>query len=101
MKTETYYVKRGRRYVPAASVLPYDWEYRDRIKPGTFRLVYAYQSGGKRYEYDVTPATAAWVAAAQIARQAMEDAMLKASKAPASLWDISEAAIKAVADYRP
>lgn len=76
--TEPLYKKQGRRYVPACSVT--DWDYdKDRMAVGTFRLTYAYQDGGYRYEYDVTPDTAGWAAAALLAKHAMVEAMRHAA----------------------
>lgn len=78
--TRTLYEKIGRRYVPVSI----DWyrdAHRDTMRVGTFRLMYAYSYGATRYEYDVTPATASWVAAATIARQAMESAIAQAAVA--------------------
>ena len=72
--TDPLYKKQGRRYVPAYSIA--DWDYdKDRMAVGTFRLTYAYQDGGRRYEYDVTPDTAGWVAAATLALHAMTEAI--------------------------
>lgn len=73
----TLYEKKGRKYVPV-SVSWHDRE-QDSMGVGEFRLTYVYAEGGRRYEYKVTPATAAWVAAAMIARVAMEDAIRKQS----------------------
>lgn len=53
----------------------------DRMDVGTFRLAYAYVDGGRRYEYEVKPDTASFVAAMMIAQEAMEKAMLDAAKA--------------------
>ena len=130
----TLYEKRGRKYVPVAA----HWsDERDKMKVGEFRLTYCYTDGGSRYEYNVTPATAPFVAAAMIARHAMEDAIRERviatehiNKVPytkkqlailkrfrkemsdaggllpnwwdhASSYELSEAAIKAVQEYRP
>ena len=130
----TLYEKRGRKYVPVAA----HWaDERDKMKVGQFRLTYCYTDGARRYEYNVTPATAPFVAAALIARHAMEDAIRQRVIAKehiknvpytkkqlailkrfrkemsdaggllpnwwdhASSYDISEAAIKAVQEYRP
>ncbi len=57
----------------------------DRMDIGTFRLAYAYKDGATRYEYEVTPDTAAFNAAMMIAREAMEKAMLDAAKATPAL----------------
>lgn len=66
------YEKRGRKYVPVQD----RWgDGRDCMKVGQFRLTYCYSEGGRRYEYEVTPATASFVAAATVAREAMEQAI--------------------------
>ena len=76
--TEPLYKKQGRRYVPAYSVT--DWSFdRDAMRVGTFRLTYAFTDGGRRYEYDVTPDTAGWAAAALLAKHAMVEAMRDAA----------------------
>lgn len=130
----TLYEKRGRKYVPVAA---YWAEGRDKMKVGEFRLTYCYSDGARRYEYNVTPATAPFVAAAMIAKVAMEDAIrervistnhintvpytkkqlailkrFRQEMADAggllpnwwqhtSAYELSEAAIKAVQEYRP
>lgn len=76
--TDPLYKKQGRRYVPAYSVAEWDYD-KDHMAVGTFRLTYAYANGGRRYEYDVTPDTAGWAAAALLAKHAMVEAMRKAS----------------------
>lgn len=78
-ETETVYKKVGRKYVPIA-VRWYEDARMDQMPVGTFRLLYAYSDGGRRYEYDVTPATAPMVAAMTIARAAMEEAIRDACK---------------------
>ena len=130
----TLYEKRGRKYVPVAE----RWYDGDQMTVGQFRLTYCYSGGGKRYEYNVTPDTAVFVAAAMIAREAMEHAISEAKAAQpnnagakpytkkqlkilerfskemtdagglfpdwwahTSAWDLSEAAIKAVCEFRP
>lgn len=78
-ETETLYSKKGRRYVPAYSLA--HWNYDGDMMPvGSFRLVHAYCDGGRRYAYDVTPDTAAWVAAATLAVHAMTEAIHKANQ---------------------
>ena len=76
--TAPLYKKQGRRYVPAYSVAEWDYD-KDRMAVGTFRLTYAYADGGRRYEHDVTPDTAGWVAAALQAKHAIVEAMRKAA----------------------
>ena len=77
--TEPLYRKVGRRYVPAYSLS--EWSYdKDLMPVGSFRLVHAYSSGGRRYAYNVTPDTAAWVAAATLAVHAMTEAIHKANQ---------------------
>ena len=132
MKTEPLYRKVGRKYVPVSAYWPEE-THQNRQAVGTFRLIYAYQDGGRRFEYDVTPATAPTVAAMMIAKTAIEDAVReKARMRPynaqaytakqlktiakfredmggmmpswwteGSAFDISDAAIKAVMEFRP
>jgi hypothetical protein len=132
-KTETLYKKVGRKYVPVHARW-YEDNNSDQMKVGTFRLAYAYQDGGRMYEYDVTPATAPMVAAMMIAKKSMENAVHEASKmhpvestkqyskrqkeaidrfkidmggmmplwwTSKSSYEISNAAIKAVLEYKP
>lgn len=73
--TETLYRKVGRKYVPAEIRWNDD---RDSMRVGTFRLTYAYREGGSRYSYDVRPDTAGFVAAAQMYRIEMEQALTEA-----------------------
>lgn len=132
----TLYEKIGRKYVPYSLNWYYERD-QDQMKVGDFRLTYCYTKGGRKYEYSVTPATAPFVAAAMIAREAMEQAirdkvvatdhiksqrytkkqlaiierfrkeMVAAGGLLPSWWEqtsayeISEAAIKAVQEYRP
>ena len=78
-ETETLYRKEGRRYIPTYSLAA--WNYDGDLMPvGSFRLVHAYSDGGRRYAYDVTPDTAAWVAAATLAVHAMTEAIHKANQ---------------------
>jgi hypothetical protein len=74
--SETLYRKVGRRYEPVSRTWPND--YRDNLAVGTFRLTYCYRDGGRMYEYNVTPDTAGFVAAAMIAREALEKAICDA-----------------------
>ena len=78
-ETETFYRKDGRRYVPAFSAGNWDYD-KDVMEVGTFRLTHAYSDGGRRYEYNVTPDTAGWVAAATLALHAMTEAIHKANQ---------------------
>ncbi len=75
---ETLYRKVGRRYVPVLNSRTYE---RDTMHVHTWRMVYAYSDGGRRYQYDVKPDNASFKAAAMLAKQAMVDAILKASRA--------------------
>lgn len=75
---ETLYRKVGRRYVPVLNSRTYE---RDTMHVNTWRMVYAYSEGGRRYQYDVKPDSASFKAAAMIAKQAMVDAIIKASAA--------------------
>jgi hypothetical protein len=136
----TLYEKRGRKYVPYSLAWHYERE-GDQMKVGEFRLTYCYSNGGRKYDYAVTPATAPFVAAAMVAREAMEQAirdkivdkivatnhiksrpytkkqlaiierfrkemsdaggLLPSWWDQASAYEISEAAIKAVQEYKP
>lgn len=126
---EVLYKKIGRKYIPV--VVEFD---RDILNVGQFRLHYCYAKGAGMYAYDVTPDTAGFVAAAMIARKAMEEMMGEAAKATPSKggrpytkkeqetikefrermggmfpdwwthtspWDIAEAGINAVRNYKP
>jgi hypothetical protein len=73
--SEALYRKVGRRYVPAYSSIEWD---RDCMPVGTFRLVFASGDGSQRYSHGVTPETASWAAAADIARHAIESAISEA-----------------------
>lgn len=77
MKTALY-EKVGRRYVPWGNAWSWDRD-ADAMKAGTFRLTACAGEGSYRYEYDVKPDTAGFVAAAEVARLAMEQAMQSAS----------------------
>jgi hypothetical protein len=76
----TLYTKRGRRYVPYGNVS--DWRYRDGdlLRAGEFRLTHCVGDGLTRYIYNVTPDTAAFLAACSIAQVAMEQAIMEAAK---------------------
>jgi hypothetical protein len=69
----TLYRKEGRRYVVLGHAERYD--YGDVMKPGTWRLSYCYADGGRRYTYAVKPDTASFVAACELAGEAMEQAI--------------------------
>ena len=127
------YKKVGRKYVPVAA----QWDdpvTQDRQAVGTFSMTYAYRDGGRRYEYEVTPATAPAAAAMMIARVAMEKKLRDMARmrpigritpytkkqqaliakfrqdmggmypthwTEESAYKISEAAIKAVIEFKP
>ena len=75
---ELLYRKVGRRYEPAYNARD-AWD-KDLMPVGTWRMTYAYGEGGRRYEYGVTPDTASFAAAALLAREAMERAIMEAIK---------------------
>lgn len=77
--SETLYVKRGRRYVPARTVID---DYALSIPVGSFVLIHAYNEGGRMYHYEIKPDNASFFAAAQVCKQEMREAMEKV--APAS-----------------
>ena len=132
-ETTALYKKVGRKYVPVAAQW-YEDATQDRQAVGTFRLTYAYRDGGRRYEYDVKPATAPAAAAMMIAKLAMEEKLREMARmrpmgeiSPYSMkhraliakfrddmggmypthwteesaYKISEAAIKAVLEFKP
>lgn len=79
MTNQVLYIKEGRRYVPWGNVED-PGHFPDVMKVGTFRLVHCVENGHYRYRHDVTPDSAAFVAAAMIALDAMEKAMLEKAK---------------------
>ena len=77
----TLYVKKGRRYIPWGH-LEQDWHRDgDPMQAGTFRLVHCPAPGHYRTTHDVTPDTAAFLAAAELAAVAMEETMRERAKA--------------------
>lgn len=74
--SDILYKKIGRKYIPQSRV--FDFEH--AMPVGSFMLVYAYTDGGKQYEYSVTPDTASFVAAAMIAKKAMQEAIQNKSE---------------------
>lgn len=72
--TEQLYVKRGRRYIPWGNGDHWDRD-KDAMQAGTCRLIYCPEPGHYRQRHDVTPNSAAWVAAAMVAEHAMQEAM--------------------------
>ena len=80
--SETLYVKRGKRYVPYANSQAWDT---DLMRVGQWRMTYAYSDGGRRYSYGVTPDTASFLAACEVAAVAMEAAILEQMKAAPSV----------------
>jgi hypothetical protein len=83
-ETEPLYKKVGRKYIPVAARW-YEEPRTDYLATGKFRLTYTYADGGRRWEYDVTPATAPMVAAMMLAKHAMSEAIKdKARSKPAT-----------------
>lgn len=76
--SETLYVKRGDQYVPWGNTESLTTD-RHGMKAGTFRLIQCSGDGAYRIRTDVTPDTAGFIAAATIAQDAMEKALIKAS----------------------
>lgn len=100
-ETDTLYRKKGRRYVPAYSARDWSSYDNDLMRPGTFRLTYAYSDGGRRYEYDVTPDTASFLAAAMLAKHAMTEALRDAAKMkPSGIHKFSARERKLIAEFR-
>lgn len=73
---ETYYVKRGRKYVPVSE---YDSEVCDSLKYGTHLVVN--EQGCRMYLYDVHPDNASIVAATQLFKSHLLKCMAVASEA--------------------
>jgi hypothetical protein len=77
-QTTTLYTKHGRRYVPYGNVS--DWNRDgDIMQAGEFRLTHCVGDGSTRYYYNITPDSAAFLAACSIAQVAMEKAMGEAA----------------------
>lgn len=74
------YAKLGRRYVEWGDVQRYDAD-QDLMRAGTWRMTFCPRTGEHRYRYDVQPDTASFIAAAEIARDAMERAIFERAKA--------------------
>lgn len=75
MTRETWYCKQGRKYVPVAEAERYDYV---TMPPDGFVLT-CRADGMTRYEYDVRPDSAGFLAAATVAREAMESAIRQAA----------------------
>jgi hypothetical protein len=75
------YEKKGRRYHYWGNTESYAYMGEDVMRAGQHRLIYCPTNGERRYRHDVTPDTAAFLAAAQIAEVAMETALLEAARA--------------------
>jgi hypothetical protein len=73
---ETYYVKRGRKYVPISE---YDSDICDSLKYGTHVVVN--EQGCRMYLYDIQPDNASIVAAAKLFKANLIQCMVNASKA--------------------
>lgn len=74
--SEIFYKKVGRKYVAVASGELYNYELKQM---NGFILTYR-KDGRTSYEYEVKPDNASFVAAAMVAKQAMEEAIHEASK---------------------
>ena len=74
------FVKKGRRYVPWGNANSwYDHDH-DLMEAGSFRLVHCINTGHHRTYMAIEPDYAAFLAAASVARVAMEKAMEEAAK---------------------
>jgi hypothetical protein len=82
--SDQLFIKKGRRYVSYGNAG--SWcDDRDVMKIGEFRLTYCADEGHYRARYDVTPDTAAFIAAAMIAQHEMEKAITETVIAKPSL----------------
>lgn len=75
MSQETYYIKKGRRYVPVSY---YDSDVMNGYPVGTHLITVI--PGGQSRKYNIDPAFAPMIAAAEFARNKMCDALVKASE---------------------
>lgn len=87
---ETYYKKRGRRYIPVAE---YDSDLMDSFPKGT-HLVQSYP-GGQLRKFNIDPAYAPMIAAGRVAEDAICEALRKASDLRPAKTLITEAQRKA------
>ena len=74
---EPLYIKKGRRYYLWGNTQDRWHRDGDVMRVGSFRLVACLAPGFKRYISSVTPDTASFLAAAEIARHAMEEEIHK------------------------
>ena len=75
MVTETFYIKRGRRYIP---VREYDGMLQDALPHGSYVTVV--RPGASVQRWAVDPAYAPMIAAGIVAREAMARVMIKAAE---------------------
>lgn len=95
---ETLYTKQSRRYVPWGHAQRWD---ADIMKAGQWRLEHCPRDGSGRYSYEVRPDTAGFVAAAQLAQEAMESAMDAAAVAtPATLTPYTRKQLAIIKRFR-
>ncbi len=81
---DTLYVKDGRRYRVWGHTV-YDF---DCMKAGQWRMTYCPGDGSYHYRYDVRPDTASFMAAAELAREAMMSAMTEAARVAPQLGSV-------------
>lgn len=85
--TQTLYIKKGRKYEVWGNFAGRTFGDRSRLidgdalPVGTSRLTYCPAPGHSRYSYQVNPDHAAFLAAAEVARHAMEEAIRESSAA--------------------
>lgn len=82
--TTPLYTKHGRRYVLWGNLEGRNWSDGDLMAVGSFRLTHCVAPGHYRYTHDVTPDTAAFLAAAEVAQLEMEQAMAEAASSSPS-----------------
>ena len=75
MVTETFYIKRGRRYIP---VREYDGMLQDALPHGSYVTVV--RPGASVQRWAIDPAYAPMIAAGIVAREAMSKVMISASE---------------------
>lgn len=80
-QVKTLYTKKGRRYEVWGNLADRNFYDEDALPVGACRLTYCPAPGHFRYSYRVDPDYATFLAAAEVARFAMEEAIMKVSAA--------------------
>jgi hypothetical protein len=87
---KTFYEKKGRRYVP---VYEYDSELLDSYQSGAHLVIV--KAGHTMKRYNIKPELAPMIAAAQIAREKITDALVQASEMRSTKTPLTEQQLEA------